>query len=336
MIPVKDALWQTENWQQQMRNVIREPEELMARLGLDPCREPALAEALKLFPLRVPEAFVAKMTRGDWRDPLLLQVMPSGAETVTTPGFSDDPLEERSANPVPGLIHKYRSRALLITTPSCAINCRYCFRRSFPYQENSPARRDWHAALNYIAQRSELHEVILSGGDPLVAKDQTLAELIKQIAAIEHITTLRIHTRLPLVMPARVTAELIDTLCATRLQTVVVVHCNHPNELDTETELAFSRLRAAGVTLLNQSVLLAGINDTAEVQVALQKKLFSQGVLPYYLHLLDRVQGAAHFQASEASGIALIKAMRATLPGYLVPRLVRELPGEDSKTPIAI
>lgn len=336
MIPLHAPHWQTESWQEQMRNLIRDPQTLMARLGLEAAQAPELAATLKQFPLRVPEAFVAKMATGDWYDPLLLQVMPSIRELEPVAGYSADPLGEGDANPVPGLIHKYRSRALLISAPSCAINCRYCFRRSFPYADNSPARRDWLPALDYLRQHPEIQEVILSGGDPLVAKDQSLAELIQQLAAIPQLTTVRVHSRLPVVMPARITTELVALLGATRLQALVVVHCNHPNELDNDTHSAFAQLREGGISVLNQSVLLAGINDSESVQISLQRKLFAQGVLPYYLHLLDRVEGAAQFEVSAARGAAIIRAMRAELPGYLVPRLVREEAGEGSKTPIAI
>lgn len=336
MIPVNASIWQTETWQQQMRHLIRDPQELMRRLELKSEAEPELAAALKQFPLRVPEAFVAKMAKGNWQDPLLLQVLPQSQEALPQPGYSDDPLEEKTANPVPGLIHKYPSRVLLITSPACAINCRYCFRRSFPYQDNIPGQQDWQHAIDYIAQRPDVSEVILSGGDPLVANDRALQQLIERLAQIPQLTTLRLHTRLPLVMPARITPELVDILTATRLQTVMVVHCNHANELDDATASAFRLLTRNGVSLLNQSVLLANINDNAAALGSLMRKLFGQNVLPYYIHLLDKVTGAAHFEVSEARGIELLTALRASLPGYLVPRLVREEPGKTSKTPIAL
>lgn len=336
MIPVNASLWQTESWQQQLRNLIREPAELLRRLQLDAAEEPGLAAALKQFPLRVPEAFVAKMERGNWRDPLLLQVLPQGREALPQAGYHNDPLEEAAANPVPGLIHKYASRVLLITTPACAIHCRYCFRRHFPYQENSPGLQQSQQALDYIASQPSIHEVILSGGDPLSLPDHYLGQLVQRLAAIEHLDTLRIHSRLPLVLPARVTEALVAQLSSSRLQVVMVIHCNHANEMDEFTLAAMARLRRAGIQLLNQSVLLAGVNDSAPALIALSRKLFGQGVLPYYLHLLDKVEGAAHFDVDEPTAVALVRGMQQQLPGYLLPRLVRELPGAQSKVAIAL
>ncbi len=336
MIPLITTIWQTESWQRQMQQMIRDPEQLFSRLNLDLSARPDLAEALEQFPLRVTEAFVAKMQAGDWNDPLLLQVLPQVQETNLHAGFVDDPLAELDANPVPGLIHKYHGRVLLITTSACAIHCRYCFRRNFPYNDNNPSQKDWQQALDYIAAHPEIHEVILSGGDPLAASDDYLDRLISRIADIPHVETLRIHTRLPLVLPARITAELLTVLSKHRLTTVMVIHCNHPNELDQASIDALNALNDAKIQLLNQTVLLRGINDNAETLIKLSHRLFASRVMPYYLHLLDKVRGASHFDVAEAQAQALMRDVLASLPGYLVPRLVREDPKASSKRPLAL
>ncbi|MEX1670063.1 EF-P beta-lysylation protein EpmB [Zhongshania guokunii] len=336
MIPLITAIWQTESWQRQMQQMIRDPEQLFSRLGLDIADRPDLAAALAQFPLRVTEAFIAKMQTGDWNDPLLLQVLPQAQEMTPQAGFVDDPLAELDANPVPGLIHKYHGRVLLITSPACAIHCRYCFRRNFPYSANNPSQRDWQQALDYIAAHPEINEVILSGGDPLAASDDYLHKLISRIASIPHVDTLRLHTRLPLVLPARITPELIATLSRHRLRTVMVIHCNHANEIDNATRNALSALQKAGITLLNQSVLLKGINDNVDTLITLSRRLFEVGVMPYYLHVLDKVRGASHFDVSEHQAQTLMRGVLAGLPGYLVPRLVREDPHASSKRPLAL
>ena len=336
MIPLKDTFWQTESWQQQMSGMIREPARLFQRLQLDPNERPNIAAALQQFPLRVPEAFVSKMAIGDWNDPLLLQVLPSEKETQQHIGYLNDPLEEANANPTPGLIHKYHGRVLLITSPACAVHCRYCFRRNFPYDANNTSQRDWQKSLDYIADRSEISEVILSGGDPLSAPDEYLHKLILKIAAIPHVDTLRIHTRLPLVLPARITPELIKIFTENRLRLVMVIHCNHANEIDKHSEVALANLREAGFTLLNQSVLLKGINDNVDTLVELSRRLFEVDVMPYYLHLLDKVNGAAHFDVNEVQARLLMNGILAKLPGYLVPRLVVEEPNANSKRPLAL
>ncbi len=316
--------------------MIRDPQQLFERLQLNPEEHPDLSAALRSFPLRVTEAFVAKMQIGDWEDPLLLQILPQQAEIDVTPGYSDDPLDEASANPIPGLIHKYHGRVLLITSPACAVHCRYCFRRNFPYNDNRPSLADWQQAIDYIASHPEISEVILSGGDPLSLPDDYLASLRDRLAAINHVTTLRLHTRMPLVLPARITETLLDSLEHPRLHTVMVIHSNHANELDTHSEAALLALKHQGVTLLNQSVLLRGINDNADALSALSRRLFACGVLPYYLHVLDKVNGASHFERSDEEAVALAEAMLARLPGYLVPKLVREEPGALSKRPLAL
>lgn len=316
--------------------MIRDPEDLFARLQLNPAERPDLSAALNSFPLRVTEAFVAKMRPGDWQDPLLLQVLPQQAETETPLGYSDDPLEEANANPIPGLIHKYHGRVLLITSPACAIHCRYCFRRNFPYNDNRPGLAEWQQAIDYIAARPDISEVILSGGDPLSLPDDYLASLRDRLAAIDHVTTLRLHTRMPVVLPARITTALLDSLTHPSLRTVVVVHANHANELDTHSEASLRALSQQGFTLLNQSVLLRGINDDPAILATLSRRLFDCGVLPYYLHVLDKVTGASHFERSDSDASTIAEALLAELPGYLVPKLVRETPGALSKRPLAL
>lgn len=335
MILRSPPLWQSETWQQQLAGAIRDPAELMALLALDPAAAPDCAQALRDFPLRVPRAFAARMRPGDWADPLLLQVLPSHRESEHQVGFVADPLGENDSNPVPGLIHKYRGRVLLITSPACAVHCRYCFRRHFPYDDNTPGSRDWDQALDYIAADPGISEVILSGGDPLAAGDGHLQRLVARIAAIGHVRRLRLHTRLPVVLPARITEDCLAWLTGSRLQVVMVIHANHANELDSEVAAALAALAKQGVTLLNQAVLLRGVNDSADALADLSERLFELGVLPYYLHLLDRVSGAGHFEVGEKEGRRLYRELLARLPGFLVPRLVREQAGERSKTPLA-
>jgi EF-P beta-lysylation protein EpmB len=331
LIPLAMAQPETD-WHAALRNLVTSPEALCALLELSPDALGWSASAMQQFPLRVPRSFVARMRAGDARDPLLLQVLAGAQEMQQVPGFTADPNGETgSANPHPGIIHKYRGRVLLIVTGSCAIHCRYCFRRHFPYADNQNGRSDWPAALAYIAADDSISEVILSGGDPLMASDQQLAELVQQVAGIPHVQRLRVHTRLPVVIPERVTEGLLRALTPPRLNSTLVVHSNHANEIDTEVAAAFRRMRGADITLLNQTVLLAGINDTADAQVALSERLFTAGALPYYLHLLDRVSGAAHFEVDRAQALALHRAMAARLPGYLLPRLVQEVPGAPSK-----
>ncbi|GAA5524373.1 L-lysine 2,3-aminomutase [Microbulbifer aestuariivivens] len=328
------ALSAERRWQEELADLVTDPRELIQALALDPAQLPAALQASADFSLRVPRPFLARMTRGNPQDPLLLQVLPGAPELEPAPGFSADPLGEQAANPVAGVVHKYRGRLLLIAAGQCAVNCRYCFRRLFPYGDNHLSRAQWQAALDYIRAQDPLREVILSGGDPLVLGDRQLGWIAGELAAIAQLTTLRVHTRLPIVAPSRVTDELLQWLTGSRLQPVLVLHCNHANEIDARVRAALRRLRAAGVTLLNQAVLLRGVNDSEAAQVQLSECLFDAGVMPYYLHQLDRVQGAAHFEVSDARAKALVAAIRRRLPGYLVPRLVREIAGEASKTPV--
>lgn len=322
-------------WQSALRQAVRDPAELLGLLELDPALLPAARAAAERFPLRVPRGFVARMRKGDPDDPLLRQVLPLGAELRETPGFGADPVGDLAAGRGPGLLQKYRGRALLVTTGACAVHCRYCFRRHFPYADENPRRGGWDAALETLRGDTDIEEIILSGGDPLSLSDERLAELVHALEEIPHLQRLRIHTRQPVVLPERVDRPLLDWLRATRLRKVVVIHANHPAELDEAVAGALAELAGAGCHLLNQAVLLAGVNDRAETLEALSQRLFASGVLPYYLHLLDRVAGAAHFDVPESRALELIAALRGRLPGYLVPRLARETAGEPSKTVLA-
>ncbi len=335
MTPEILPLLPRDDWQSQLRDAISTAEQLLAMLGLQPEDVGYSAAACADFGLKVPLAFARRMRAGDPHDPLLLQVLARGEELTETAGFSSDPLGEiGTANPVRGIIHKYHGRVLLILSGGCAVNCRYCFRRHFPYTDNRNSRREWREALGYIRRDAQISEVILSGGDPLLASDDYLDELVTQIAGIGHVRRLRIHTRLPVVIPDRVTTGLIEAITRQNLQTVTVIHSNHASEMDTSVDAALALMNRSGITLLNQSVLLAGVNDNIQALSNLSERLFSAGVLPYYLHLLDRVQGAAHFDVPEARARELHAAIRATLPGYLVPRLVREVAGAQSKVTV--
>ncbi|SEG61248.1 EF-P beta-lysylation protein EpmB [Marinobacterium lutimaris] len=317
-------------WQQSLRNVITDPNELLAKLALPVHLGDTSAQAQ--FSLRVPRELVARIHPGDAQDPILLQVLPQQREMTPVTGFSADPLAEMGSNPVPGVVHKYRDRVLLIGSGGCAINCRYCFRRHFPYQDNQLSGEQWQQALDYIDTHPELEEAILSGGDPLVTPDSRLQRMIADLAQRPQLKRLRVHTRLPIVIPDRVTEGLVKAMTATRLKPVLVLHCNHPQEVDASVRDAISRLIQAGITVLNQAVLLRGINETVETQKALSETLFDCGVLPYYLFVLDPVAGAAHFDVSDAEAKQLLAELQACLPGYLVPRLAREIPGKPSKT----
>lgn len=328
MITRSDPIRQLPVWQRELAGAIREPAELLRLLGLGP--EWLSAAATVSFPLLVPRGFVARMRYGDPGDPLLRQVLPLYAETVGQPGFMTDPVGDLAARSAPGLLHKYRGRALLTMTGACAVHCRYCFRRHFPYADES-AVRDPAPALEHIARDASIHEVILSGGDPLTLSDRRLAEIVRLLAAIPHLRRLRVHTRLPAVLPSRVTDACIAALTQTRLPCVVVVHVNHGNEIDDAVRAACARMRAAGIMLLNQSVLLRGVNDDAGALANLSETLFEAGVLPYYLHVLDKVTGAAHFDVDAGRARVLMDSLRARLPGYMVPRLVREQAGAPFK-----
>jgi EF-P beta-lysylation protein EpmB len=321
------------NWKHLLRDAFRDVDALLADRGLSRS-DVALAEDTP-FPLLVPRGFAARMRSGDAADPLLLQVLPVAAEAQVAPGWLLDPVGDLARTRGPGLIHKYRGRVLLIATASCAVHCRYCFRRHFPYAEELAARDHWSAAVTEIAADASISEVILSGGDPLSLATPKLRELTDALAAIPHVRRLRIHTRWPIVLPQRIDAELVAWLRGLPWPVVVVVHANHAREFDADVADALRALRAAGATLLNQSVLLRGVNDTAAALRELSVVLGDHGVMPYYLHLLDRVAGSAHFEVGAARARSLIRRLRADLPGYLVPRLAREDAGATSKTVLA-
>jgi len=285
----------TLTWQQELAHAIEDPAQLLKIVELEERWLSGAMAAAKLFPLRVPQAFIARMRKGDVRDPLLAQVLPLDIEQQLVEGYNNNPLQEANYNPIAGLLHKYKNRVLLTVTGSCAINCRFCFRRSFPYEKNNPGKAGWQEVIDYIAADSEIDEVILSGGDPLNASDKSLLWLSEKLAEIPHLQRLRVHTRLPVIIPARVTDELLTWLTGTRLKSIVILHVNHAQELDHTTQMALQRLAEQHVTLLSQSVLLRGINDSAEALVNLSKRLFECRVLPYYLHIMDKTQGAAHF-----------------------------------------
>jgi EF-P beta-lysylation protein EpmB len=309
-------------------------DELLAFLELDRARIPDLDIEPDAFGLRVPRAFAERMRRGDPEDPLLRQVLPLGAERRPVRGYVEDPVADATAERVPGLLVKYEGRALLMATGACAIHCRYCFRRHFPYRDLGPTQARLERALAAITRDTSLTEVVLSGGDPLMLDDARLDALIQGLERIDHLKRLRLHSRVPVVSPSRLTAQLATSLTRGRFASTLVIHANHPRELDESVRAALLDWRAAGVTLLNQSVLLRGVNDQAEILAELSERLFECGVLPYYLHGLDLVAGSAHFQVSDEDAKHLLAGMRARLPGYLVPRLVREISGDHSKRPL--
>jgi EF-P beta-lysylation protein EpmB len=322
-------------WQRELSLAITRPDALISALGLDPALLDGAAAGASAFALRVPPGFLARMRRGDANDPLLRQVLPLDAELEEQVGYVADPLQESEYTRAPGLLKKYAGRALLVTTQACAIHCRYCFRREFPYQQEDPGTGRWSAALAAIAADPSVEEVILSGGDPLSLSDARLKSLTDAIGAMPQVRRLRVHTRQPIVLPSRVDEGLLAWLQGVRLPTVFVLHANHANEIDDSVRVACARLRGAGVTLLNQSVLLRGVNDDVDSLADLSRALFDAGITPYYLHLPDRVRGTAHFDVPEAQAQRLVAALTARLSGYLVPRLVREVPGASSKVPSA-
>lgn len=322
------------DWKNQLAQAIRDPAELLQLLELPASLLPLAKHAAQRFPLRVPRSYLNRISKGNPDDPLLRQILPLGEELNPEPGYHDDPVGDLAAQKVPGLLHKYQGRALLVTTAACAVHCRYCFRRNFPYTNANPAQDNWSQITDYLRDDPAINEVILSGGDPLSLSDPRLATLISELESISHVTTLRIHTRLPVVLPQRVTDEMIHWLTATRFKVVMVLHINHPNEIDQEVTGAMARLKSVGITLLNQAVLLKGVNDSADILKRLSHALFDAHILPYYLHQLDKVTGAAHFAVPDQTAIELVDTLRQQLPGYLLPRLVREQAGEPSKLPL--
>jgi L-lysine 2,3-aminomutase len=323
-----------EPWRQELAGAVTDAGELLELLGLDPALLSAARKAARLFGLRVPHSYIARMRPGDPDDPLLRQVLPLAAELEPARGFGADPVGDLAAVSVPGVLSKYHGRALLVTTGACAVHCRYCFRREYPYPAGTltPARLE--SAVDTLAADPALEEVILSGGDPLSLPTHRLARLTTALGRLPRLRRLRIHTRTPVVLPARVDAALLGWLRALPWRSVVVLHVNHPRELSEEVARAAAALADAGASLLNQSVLLRGVNDDADTLVELSQRLFDAGIQPYYLHLLDKVSGTAHFDVPEPEACALQAQLMARLPGYLVPRMVRELAGAPSKTPL--
>ena len=324
----------SKNWQQQLAESFNNIEDLLHYLHLSYHDLPVSVAATKGFPLRVPLSFANSMKKGDPNDPLLRQVLPIDDELFTYPDYSDDPVGDLPSTTQPGVLHKYHGRALLINTGSCAINCRYCFRRNFPYSDFQLGKQNESAGINYIQENPDIAEVILSGGDPLLLSDARLAKLFTQLSTIKHLKRIRIHSRLPIVLPARITDDLIINLTQSSKQIVIVVHCNHANEINPRVIAACHLLKNNGITLFNQSVLLKGVNDNPATLCELSEQLFSNGIIPYYLHLLDKATGTGHFEVSEIEAINLIKQVQASLPGYLVPKLVKELAGALSKQTI--
>jgi len=334
MIP--RTLTQNTDWKTALREAVTDPEELLSLLDLPKSRWLAGARrAAQLFPLKVSHGFIARIEKGNAADPLLRQVLPLTEELNEPVGYTKDPVGDGPSTTVPGLIHKYKNRALLISTGACAVHCRYCFRRHFPYQSSHAGGSQLNRITQYLRDHPELNEVILSGGDPLMLDDSQLGRLLKTVSAIPHIRGIRIHSRLPIVLPERINTGLLQTLGDSKPITLVI-HCNHPGEIDTDVALGLSTLHQLGIRLYNQSVLLRGVNDDAQTLCGLSYRLFEAQVQPYYLHCLDRVQGAAHFDITENDIVALYHQIQAELSGYLLPRLVREISGKPAKTLINI
>lgn len=321
-----------DTWQTLLSQTLESPEALIRYLELPDSLLAGANRASLEFAMRIPRPWLERIEKGNPDDPLLRQVLPLSEELDDVPGFTRDPLEEMHSNPVDGLIHKYKGRVLVILTGACAINCRYCFRRHFPYAENRLGPQQWQKILDYIAADTTITEVIFSGGDPLVSSDSRLKQLITDLEQIPHLSRLRIHSRLPVVLPQRITGSFISVLSQTRLKVVTVIHSNHPQELDSHVAAAMQRLTQAGITVLNQAVLLRGVNDSVPTLKKLSEELFNIGVLPYYLFTFDPVKGAAHFDLPDDEARQLLRQLQDQLPGYLVPRLAREIPGRGAKT----
>ncbi|AWY02329.1 EF-P beta-lysylation protein EpmB [Marinomonas primoryensis] len=333
MIPI-----QTKNnisWSQHLSQALTSLPELVKHLGLSEKLSQQGIEADQSFKLLVPRPYLSRIEYGNPNDPLLLQILPSAAEMQKVIGYTKDPLEEADHNPQKAIVHKYKRRLLVITTGTCAVNCRYCFRRHFPYGDNQLAQAEWQSVIEYLEKHPEVNEVILSGGDPLMMKDALLADKIRLLEALPQIKRLRIHSRLPVVIPARVCDDMLTWINKSRLDIIMVWHINHANEMDSELAQAAFKLKQAGVTMLNQGVLLKGINDTVSAQVNLSEAVFDAGILPYYMFTLDPVEGAAHFDISIENAQRLMGKVAAELPGYLVPRLAKEIPGKPAKSVFA-
>lgn len=325
---------QPKGWQQLLAEAIRDPNELLKLLDLPTELTQVSEAAAQQFPLCVPRGYVARMKKGDPNDPLLRQVLPLDAEMQQTQNFTLDPVGDHDAIIKQGLMQKYHGRVLIVATAACAIHCRYCFRRHFPYNEQAGKPSLWQQICDNISQDVSINEVILSGGDPLSLSNSQLLQLLTQLEQIPQLTRIRFHSRYPVVLPQRIDTDLTDWFAKTQLNSVMVVHCNHANEINHEVRTALTTLKSAGVTLLNQAVLLRGINDNAPSLCQLSEKLFDAGVIPYYLHMLDKVQGAAHFEVPEEDAKNILTEVRKVLPGYLVPKLVREIAHMPYKQPL--
>ncbi len=330
MIPRIATTCQTPSWQKQLAEAITDVKQLFSKLHLPTDYLDAAIESSRLFPFKLPQSYLARIEKGNINDPLLRQVLPLVDEQFETAGYTTDPVGDSHAAVVPGLLHKYQGRVLLMPTSACALHCRYCFRRHFPYSDHISSN-NWRQAIDYIEKDSSVSEVILSGGDPLSLNNNKLFRLLDLLAPIPHLKRIRFHTRLPIVLPDRIDSELTDYLHSYRCKVVVVVHCNHPNEITAELAKPLNLLNNNNITLLNQSVLLAGVNDNKDTLCELSERLFENNILPYYLHQLDKAQGTQHFAVSEAHANRLVNQLRNSLPGYLVPRLVRENAGEPAK-----
>ena len=321
-------------WQAKLQQLFNDPDLVLREVETTISTELISKKASESFSMRVPKEFIDRIKKGDPDDPLLKQILPVKDEEFEVEGFTTDPLAEMGTQVVPGLLHKYHGRALLVVTGTCAIHCRYCFRRHFPYAESNPAKDKWQQALDHIKNDPSISEIILSGGDPLTLADHRLRDLIQKLSDISHLQRLRIHSRLPIILPDRINEHMIKWLTNTRLKSVLVVHTNHGNELNKDVATAMQRLHDINIPVFNQSVLLKGVNDSAEILADLSERLFDIGIIPYYLHMLDPVAGAAHFKVDEASARSIMLKLYKTLPGYLVPRLVREIAGAQYKIPV--
>lgn len=328
------SLTQQSNWQRCLAQAIRDPETLINYLELPKEKISKTLQAHKKHKLLVPLSYADKIKKGCWDDPLLKQILPIEDETWAVQGYVSDPVGDLDATLSPGVLQKYKGRTLIVTTGVCAVHCRYCFRKEFPYSEANPIKNNWQQTINVIANDPSIHEVILSGGDPFILSDERLFSLCQQLVAIPHINTLRFHTRVPVVLPERIDADFLRWFASLAIKKVIVIHANHANEIDIIVGSALQTLVNSGATLLNQSVLLKGVNDTAEALENLSHTLFNYQTLPYYLHLLDKVSGTAHFNIKQQQALIIMEQLRNNLPGYLVPKLVREVSGKRSKMPI--
>ena len=330
------VITKTANWQEALSHSVKDGATLLRLLDLE-ARQVGLSEnAARQFPVKTTYSYLSRMQRANPNDPLLRQVLAIDLEECQVPGYSPDPVGEvTSSQRHSGVLQKYDGRVLLLVTSACAVHCRYCFRRHFPYSDNRNSRAEWDEAIASIASDTSIREVIFSGGDPLVAADTQLAYLVDRVATLPHVKRLRFHSRLPIVLPARVTDEFLEAITHRDARTAMVVHANHPQEINDDVLRALQRLGEQNISVLNQSVLLAGVNDSVDTLVQLSEALYASGTLPYYLHLLDKVSGAAHFDVSLDRALALHSALHARLPGYLVPRLVREDAGAPGKTLLA-